>query len=277
VDGRHRLQVCQQLGITPVFTDLEIDEADLLPFVMSMNLARRHLTVGQRAALGARVEAYLSTFTKARQLSTLKRGNGLPVVERFPQRAMASHRLPGKAREEAGRQVHVSGRSISAFKALEREAPELATQVAAGEITLNDAHSQAFATNGQDDCKDQPELELPPYPEEPEPGPTLERLPKPNARLMESWLWPDTVEDFVKSRMQGRTLNVPCGASTLGDVFADLEPRRDDVIRADMKVLPFNDESFDTVISDPPWRINWFDRWKPCFSNWCGSAKSADG
>jgi hypothetical protein len=32
-----------------------------------------------------------------------------------------------------------------------------------------------------------------------------------------------------------------------------------------MADLPFADERFDTVISDPPWKINWFDRWRPFF------------
>ena len=65
--------------------------------------------------------------------------------------------------------------------------------------------------------------------------------------------------------MKGRSLHVCAGTSELGDVRVDLEPRAPGVIRADMYRLPFADESFDTVIANPPWRINWFDRWKAFF------------
>ena len=32
-----------------------------------------------------------------------------------------------------------------------------------------------------------------------------------------------------------------------------------------MSDLPFPDDSFDTVICDPPWRIGYHQRWKPFF------------
>ena len=65
--------------------------------------------------------------------------------------------------------------------------------------------------------------------------------------------------------MRGYSLNVCSGACDLGDVRVDLNPRKPGVIKADMRDLPFPDESFETVISDPPWRVNWFDRWRPFF------------
>jgi len=55
------------------------------------------------------------------------------------------------------------------------------------------------------------------------------------------------------------------GACDLGDVRVDLDPKRPSVIKADMCDLPFANESFQTVISDPPWRTSWFDRWRPFF------------
>jgi Methyltransferase domain/ParB-like nuclease domain len=243
VDGRHRLQACEELGIEPRFKDFERDEADLLPYVISMNLARRHLTVGQRAALGARIEAYLSTFTKARRQATLKRGNERPVPENSPEREK------WEAREKAGELVHVSGRSISDYKALEAQDPNLAAQVANGALSLNGARDLALNGHAPDADEDAPPA----------------RLPKRNAMLTASWLWPEPVETFVRSRMTGYTLNVCAGMSDIGDVKVDLDPKQPDVIKADMADLPFADESFDTVISDPPWKINWFDRWRPFF------------
>ena len=63
--------------------------------------------------------------------------------------------------------------------------------------------------------------------------------------------------------MRGYSLNICAGMSDLGDVRIDLDPQRPDVIKGDMKALPFPDETFDTVIQDPPWKISYYDRWKP--------------
>jgi len=81
--------------------------------------------------------------------------------------------------------------------------------------------------------------------------------------LKQSWVWNKTVEDFVKSKIKGYSLNVCAGLSKLGDVKIDLDPKDKSIIKADMKNLLFPDETFDTVISDPPWKIGYFDRWKP--------------
>lgn len=84
-------------------------------------------------------------------------------------------------------------------------------------------------------------------------------------RFEDCWLWPDSVTRYVKENMEGRTLNVPCGKSQLGDVRADAEPKDDEVEKVDMRELPYDDASFDTVISDPPWKIGYHQRWKPFY------------
>ena len=88
---------------------------------------------------------------------------------------------------------------------------------------------------------------------------------KNHERIRESWVWSDTVENFVASRIIGKSLNVCAGKSAIGDVRIDLDPQDRSVIKGDMKNIPFADESFDTVIQDPPWKIGYYDRWKPFF------------
>jgi len=83
--------------------------------------------------------------------------------------------------------------------------------------------------------------------------------------LQESWVWEKEVEDFIARRMKGYSLNVPCGESKLGDVRVDLEPRDPKVRIADMKNLPFDTNTFDTVLSDPPWKIGFYDRFRQFF------------
>ena len=55
LDGRHRLQACNELGITPHFSDLP-EAANDSPeqIVISLNLHRRHLSETERAMIGAR-------------------------------------------------------------------------------------------------------------------------------------------------------------------------------------------------------------------------------
>ena len=81
--------------------------------------------------------------------------------------------------------------------------------------------------------------------------------------LKKSWIWNESVEEFIKSKIKGYSLNVCAGMSELGDKKIDLDPKDRSIIKADMKNLPFKDETFDTVFSDPPWKIGYFDRWKP--------------
>lgn len=81
--------------------------------------------------------------------------------------------------------------------------------------------------------------------------------------LKQSWVWSDTVNNFVKGKIIGYSLNACAGKSELGSVKIDLDPQDKSIIKADMKNLPFSDETFDTVIQDPPWKIGYYDRWKP--------------
>lgn len=81
--------------------------------------------------------------------------------------------------------------------------------------------------------------------------------------LQASWVWNSKVTKLVESLIEGYTLNCPCGASELGDVRGDLYPIDDTIQVMDMNKLPFADSTFDTVIHDPPWKINFFHRQQP--------------
>lgn len=81
--------------------------------------------------------------------------------------------------------------------------------------------------------------------------------------LQASWVWNSKVTKLVESLIEGYTLNCPCGASELGDVRGDLYPIDDSIQKMDMNELPFPDCTFDTVIQDPPWKINFFHRQQP--------------
>lgn len=88
---------------------------------------------------------------------------------------------------------------------------------------------------------------------------------KKNTILQESWVWNNDVDTFVRSLIQGRTLNACAGKSTIGDIKIDLDPANKSVLKADMRDLPFENESFDTVVQDPPWKIGYYERMRPFF------------
>jgi len=86
-----------------------------------------------------------------------------------------------------------------------------------------------------------------------------------NNDIPSSWLWPDDIEKFVKSKVKGRSLNICAGKSSIGTVKIDLNPQNKTVKKGDMNKLQFKDNTFDTVIEDPPWKIGFYKRMKPFF------------
>lgn len=84
-------------------------------------------------------------------------------------------------------------------------------------------------------------------------------------KLQKSWVWNQPVQEFVRSRVQGYSLNVCAGLSEIGDIKIDLDPMSESIVKADMNKLPFSDNTFDTVISDPPWKIGFYQRMTPFF------------
>jgi hypothetical protein len=88
---------------------------------------------------------------------------------------------------------------------------------------------------------------------------------KKNTILQESWVWNNAVQEFVKPLIMGKSLNVCAGKSELGDIKLDLNPIDKSVLKGDMRGLPFENEVFDTVIQDPPWKIGYYERMRPFF------------
>ncbi len=102
IDGRNRLAACEMVDVEPDF--VELNGSDPVAFILSANLARRHMTKGQRAMAGVR--AY-----------------GNKVANR------QTARVSGVNREYVNR----------ASRVLDADS-DLADQVLAGAISLNEAY-----------------------------------------------------------------------------------------------------------------------------------------
>ena len=83
--------------------------------------------------------------------------------------------------------------------------------------------------------------------------------------LQKCWVWNKTITEFVKSKIHGYSLNVCAGKNPICDVNLDLDPKDKSILKGDMRLLPFVSNSFNTVISDPPWKIGYYERFKPFF------------
>lgn len=66
-------------------------------------------------------------------------------------------------------------------------------------------------------------------------------------------LWPESIEEFLDSLLVGNSLHVCCGKSMLGNVRLDLDPENNPDVIADAAKMPFADNSFNTVLCDPPY------------------------
>ena len=83
-----------------------------------------------------------------------------------------------------------------------------------------------------------------------------------------AFMWEKDINDFVKERIKGYSLNVPCGSSQLGDIRLDIDPKLSmrEAFNFFKDKIPFPECTFDTVISDPPWKVGHYFRPKLFFT-----------
>lgn len=123
IDGRNRWLACQEAGVTCHAHTWNGEDRDLVSFVVSLNLHRRHLTPSQRAAIaseianmartnhrqGRKVEVEISTST-----------SGTP---------------PAVSLQEAADLMGVDRTSVTRAKRIKREAPDLHEKMKRGELS----------------------------------------------------------------------------------------------------------------------------------------------
>jgi hypothetical protein len=66
-------------------------------------------------------------------------------------------------------------------------------------------------------------------------------------------LWPEQVEEVITGLLIPRSLHVCCGKSKLGDVRFDQDEANNPDVVGDAAHLPFEDESFESILCDPPY------------------------
>ena len=111
LDGRNRLAACQLAGVEPRFETL--DGQDPVAYILSSNIARRHLSKGQQAMAVAEVRL-----------------------------------LSKQSVREAARLIGASAARVAQADVVLGYAPEFSEAVLSGAMPLNDAYEQARARKG---------------------------------------------------------------------------------------------------------------------------------
>ena len=128
IDGRNRFRACEEAEVDPAFQDYRGTEEGLISFVVSLNLIRRHLTVGQRAALAVALKPMLADEAATRHEQ---------LAGRETQQISAG--FVGQARDQAGALVGVSHASVDEAEHVSRRNPEVFERLKSGEVNLPQA------------------------------------------------------------------------------------------------------------------------------------------
>ena len=72
-----------------------------------------------------------------------------------------------------------------------------------------------------------------------------------------TWRFNLDEENFIKKSLIGRSLNVCCGKSRLGNIRVDLDEKHNPDLVCDYFHLPYKQCEFNTVIFDPPFQDFW--------------------
>jgi phage N-6-adenine-methyltransferase len=117
IDGRNRIAACERIGRAPSMREFVGTDDELLPFVVSLNLKRRHLSESQRAMVAANIARF---------------GHG---GDRVSEQAA---NLPVATQAEAADMLKVSERSVrAAVKVRDEAPPEVVQAVQAGAMSVS--------------------------------------------------------------------------------------------------------------------------------------------
>jgi hypothetical protein len=121
IDGRNRLKACQNINKKPRFKERAFkDESEVIAYIVSTNIRRRHLTTSQRAMIASEL-AKLEAHRPAKGSAQI---------------------CADTTQADAAKALNVSRRAVQQAKAVDKADPALAAKVKAGEVTLNAAHRQ---------------------------------------------------------------------------------------------------------------------------------------
>jgi ParB-like chromosome segregation protein Spo0J len=158
IDGRNRLEACKRAGIEPRIE--ELNGSDLVSYILSANINRRHMTKGQRAMAVAKIypepenktgpgkRAKASTVLENKSVSFAALSQARTVLKFLPEMAelvLIGVKTLNEAYEEARELKDRTDSEPVRLKRLKEIAPDLADLVAEERMALNEAMAAAEA------------------------------------------------------------------------------------------------------------------------------------
>jgi hypothetical protein len=139
LEGPTLCDVAETPGIEPRLREWD-GKGSLLTFILSKNLARRHLDTGQRGMIAVKLKSFYEPQAEDRMLAGTAPSPG-------------ANSPRGRARDQAAADMHVSPRTVEAAdKVLTQGTPELAKAVESGQVSVSAA--AALADPPQDEQRE---------------------------------------------------------------------------------------------------------------------------
>lgn len=142
IDGRNRYRAVLQLGLEPIFEEVQLGEQSPTEYVLSKNLHRRHLNAPQRAALAIDLLPRLSEEAEQR-----RRWLGKPSEEEH----LDDTNNRGTAAAKAAELVGLGHSTIEKTIAIQKRDPSVIEKMRSGELkTVDAARREAGMLPGRD-------------------------------------------------------------------------------------------------------------------------------
>lgn len=129
IDGRNRYRACVDANVQPKYREWQGEEKDLISFVVSLNLHRRHLNESQRAMVAAKLANRQKGSTKAKEVQAAAKNHDLQIC-----------RSCDPTVAELSEMLNVSETGIHAAKRVRANAaPEVLAAIESGEVSVHAA------------------------------------------------------------------------------------------------------------------------------------------
>ena len=145
LDGRNRLAACKLVKVEPVF---EVYEGDEDAYALTVNVARRHLTKGQRAMIAAQSKLLFNNnqtaLSKVAEVSQSAIAHASTVIRYAPdlaEQVVSGALALNEAYRTAQSRKVATEQTTQTLQDLQSEAPDLADLVTEESLSLAEAHA----------------------------------------------------------------------------------------------------------------------------------------
>lgn len=139
LDGRHRSRICQELKLTPKVVEFKGTEVEAASLVVSLNIKRRHLTVGQRSRIvNLTLRPAVEAAAKEKQIES-KKGNANAAKNKKGNTALDDLEEVNTTKALAKAAGVSEGAIKQDLKVMRYSTPEVSEAVASGKISLGAA------------------------------------------------------------------------------------------------------------------------------------------